>query len=205
VHGGAVPVESVRLVEMGLVDRETTAIEEKLRIARAALGILPHNSGTTILLDAGTTVARLADILPVGAIQTVVTDSVPIAAGLSARLVADVQLLGGSVRGITQATVGAITVEALSSLRVDIAFIGTNGFSLGHALSTPDPGEAAVKRAMALSARRVIVLADSSKYGADYLVRFASWDQIDTLVTDSALPPEARRALLDRGIEVVIA
>ena len=83
------------------------------------------------------------------------------------------QLLGGRVRGLTQAAVGEQALRVLDTLRVDIAFIGTNGISVRHGLSTPDSEEAAVKRAMVRSANYVVVAADSSKVGREDFVSFA--------------------------------
>ena len=91
------------------------------------------------------------------------TNSVPIASQLAQLQNGPVHLLGGRVRGLTQATVGGETVEALGRLHCDVVFLGTNGLTPTHGLSTPDPDEAAVKRAMVRSARRKVVLADSSK------------------------------------------
>ena len=109
------------------------------------------------------------------------------------------------MRGLTQATVGAPTVEALRDLRVDVAFLGTNGFSVSHGFSTPDPSEAAVKRAMVASANVVVVLADSSKAGADHLVSFARPDDVDVLITDTALSRSDNNALTNLGVKVVTA
>ena len=70
-------------------------------------------------------------------------------------------VLGGQVRGLTAAAVGADTVRAIEALRPDVAFVGTNGVSADFGLSTPDPAEAAVKRAIVRAARRVVVVADA--------------------------------------------
>jgi len=88
-------------------------------------------------------------------------------------------------------------------LRVDIAFIGTNGISLRHGLSTPDSDEAAVKRAMIGSANYVVVVADSSKVGREDFVSFAALSSVDALVTDSELSGAYREQLTEQGIEVV--
>ena len=58
----------------------------------------------------------------------------------------ELHLLPGRVRRTTQAAVGADTVAALDQLRADVAFIGTNGITVEHGLSTPDRDEAATKR-----------------------------------------------------------
>ena len=137
----------------------------------------------------------MAALLPTDRELTVVTNSVPIAARLATLSSVSLQLLGGQVRGLTQAAVGDETVSTLESLRVDIAFVGTNGISVHHGLSTPDPGEAAVKRAMVACANFVVVVADSSKVGREEFVSFAPMNSVDVLVTDSEINPDDRARL----------
>jgi DeoR family fructose operon transcriptional repressor len=204
VHGGAVPVRALHLVEPSVDERESTRAGHKHAIASAAADFIPQ-SGATVLFDAGTTTARVAALLPPDRELLIVTNSVPIAARLASLTSVSLQLLGGQVRGLTQATVGERAVGMLESLRVDIAFIGTNGISVRHGLSTPDPGEAAVKRAMVACANFVVVVADSSKIGREEFVSFAPIDRVDVLVTDSEITPEDRAALTEHGVDVVVA
>jgi DeoR family fructose operon transcriptional repressor len=204
VHGGVVPPASVSLIEAGLRERDQVNTDSKERIARAALDQLPP-SGGTILLDAGTTTSRLASLLPSDHELTVVTHGVPIAARLAGHLQIDLHLLPGRVRRTTQAAVGAETVDALSHLRVDVAFLGTNGITAEHGFTTPDSEEASVKRALIACARHVVVLADASKFGVETAVRFAAPGEVDVVVTDSDVSPADRRALTKAGLEVVVA
>ncbi len=204
VHGGAVPVRALHLVEAGVGERETTRAEHKDAIARAAADLLPA-SGATILLDAGTTTARIAAHLPDDRELVVVTNSVPIAARLAAMRSVSLQLLGGRVRGLTHATVGEQALRVLDTLRVDMAFIGTNGISARHGLSTPDSDEAAVKRAMVSAANYVVAVADSSKIGREDFVSFTPLSSVDTLITDSEITDADRSQFIEKGIEVVVA
>jgi len=204
VHGGAVPVRALHLVEPSVDERETTRAECKYAIAAAAADFFPR-SGASVLFDAGTTTARVAALLPADRELLVVTNSVPIAARLAGLGSVSLQLLGGRVRGLTQATVGDHAVETLRTLRVDVAFIGTNGISLRHGLSTPDPDEAAVKRAMVGCANFVVVVADSSKIGREEFVCFAPIEYVDVLVTDSEITPADRARFVDQGLDVVVA
>lgn len=204
VHGGAVPVRTLRLVEVGVGERDTTRAVQKDAIADAAVEFFPP-SGASVLLDAGTTTARVAAQLPADRELTVVTNSLPIASRLAAMPTVTLQLLGGRVRGLTQAAVGEQALRVLDTLRVDIAFIGTNAISVRHGLSTPDTDEAAVKRAMVRSANYVVVVADSTKVGREDFVSFAPIDSVDTLITDDEIDPAERALLLERGVEVVIA
>jgi DeoR family fructose operon transcriptional repressor len=204
VHGGVVPPSSLSLIESGIRERDQVNTETKERIARAALERLPAQGGT-ILLDAGSTTVRLATLIPPDLELTVITHAVPIAARLAGLRHIDLRLLPGRVRRTTQAAVGADTVEALSHLRVDVSFVGTNGITAEHGLTTPDPDEAAVKRSLIESGRQVVVLADASKFGVETAVRFASAGEVDVLVTDAEAATVERRALARAGIEVVVA
>jgi DeoR family fructose operon transcriptional repressor len=205
VHGGAVPAgAALTLVETGVGERRGTRSEAKRKIAAAALDLLPGRDGS-VLLDGGTTTAALADVLPSDRRMYVATNSVPIAARLSAAPGITLHVLGGRVRGITQTAVGDATVRAMADLRVDVAFLGANGISAVHGFSTPDEAEAATKRAMVAAAQRVIVLADSSKIGREHLVRFASVADVDVLVTDGEAEADAVTELESLGIEVLVA
>ena len=204
VHGGAVPASSLAVIESGLGERDQAHTAEKELVAKAALDLLPPPGGT-ILVDAGSTTARLAAVLPRDHRLTVITHAVPVAARLASLPQIQLHLLPGRVRPTTQAAVGADTVAALRDLRVDVAFLGTNGLSVGHGLSTPDHDEAAAKRAMVAAARVVVCLTDSSKVGAEAAIRFAGLDEVDVVVTDSGLDAADRAAVEAAGPRVVVA
>jgi DeoR family fructose operon transcriptional repressor len=204
VHGGAVPASALTALEPKVGDRDLAHGNEKDRIAKKAVELLPA-SGGSVLLDAGTTTARLAMMIPRDLRLTVVTNAVPIAARLAGSPSIELHLLPGRVRSTTHAAVGDDTIAALERLRADVAFVGTNGLSVVHGLSTPDHAEAAAKRAMVAAAHQVVVLVDSSKIGQEHMVRFARLRDIDVVVTDSGID-EADRAALERlDVEVVIA
>ncbi|HEX5986207.1 MAG TPA: DeoR/GlpR family DNA-binding transcription regulator [Nocardioides sp.] len=204
VHGGAIPAASLSVLEVTVNERDLAQSEQKDRVAEAAVAYLPTNGGS-VLLDAGTTTARLAGLLPLDVAFTVFTNAVPIAGRLAGRGNVDLHVLPGRVRRTTQAAVGEETVAAISRLRTDVAFVGTNGLSVAHGLSTPDASEAAAKNAMIRSAQRVVVLADSSKIGHESTVRFGDLDQVDVLITDDGLRDDDRATLEAHDIEVVVA
>jgi DeoR family fructose operon transcriptional repressor len=203
VHGGAIPAASLSVLEVAVNERDQAQSDQKDRVAEAALAYLPANGGS-VLLDAGTTTARLAGLLPLDVPYTVFTNAVPIAGRLAGRGNVDLHLLPGRVRRTTQAAVGEDTVAAISRLRTDVAFVGTNGLSIAHGLSTPDQSEAAAKNAMIRSAQRVVVLADSSKIGHESTVRFGDLEQVDVLITDDGLSAEDQATLKAHDIEVVV-
>lgn len=204
VHGGAVPTSSLAVIESGLGERDRANTAQKELVAKAALDQLPPPGGT-VLLDAGSTTVRFASLLPRDHRLTVITHAVPIAARLAVHPQIELHLLPGRVRTTTQAAVGADTVAALQELRVDVAFLGTNGITVDHGLSTPDHDEAAAKRAMVGAARRVVCLTDASKVGTDAAIRFAALDEVDVVVTDSSIDAADRAAFEAAGPEVVVA
>jgi DeoR family transcriptional regulator, fructose operon transcriptional repressor len=199
VHGGAIPVERLH-DELGVADREARAADEKDRIARAALDELPD--GGSIVLDAGTTTARLAALLPVDRELTVVTHSVPVAAVLANRPGIALTLLGGTVRSRTLAAVGGWTRAQIQDISVDVAFMGTNSVTVAG-LATPDMAEAQVKKALIGAARRTVVLADASKFGRGDFARFALLPAIDTIVTDTSVADELVAEIAAGGPRVV--
>ena len=206
VHGGAVASQSFQTAELTLDTRQRSATGAKMSIARAALEQLPD--GGSIFLDAGTTTNALADLIGqrYSAGQfSIVSNSLPIALSLASNGVSEVQLLGGTVRAITQAVVGDTALRTMALMRADVAFVGTNALTIDHGLSTADSQEAAIKSAFVTNAHRVVVLCDSSKLGNDYLVSFASLDEIDVVITDAGAPASYIAALREHGIEVIIA
>jgi DeoR family fructose operon transcriptional repressor len=116
-----------------------------------------------------------------------------------------VMLAGGRIRKTTLATVDEWAQRAISQVHVDVAFMATNGLSVARGLTTPDPSEAAIKRAMIASAARVIMLADHTKIDDDYFARFGDLADVDLLVTDAGLSDGSTQQLLQAGLDVVRA
>lgn len=204
VHGGAVLSSAYSRIEASLAQRTGERPDLKARIAQAALRFLPE-AGGSVLLDGGSTVAHLAEILPTDRRLTVLTHSVAIAHQLLDRDGLSLHTIGGRVREVTGVAVGQPTVEALRTTRADVVFIGTNGIAAEHGFSTADADEAAVKRALVGSARTAVVLADSTKFGPEEVFSFAALKEATAVVTDDGIEARHRQLLEDAGVEVVVA
>jgi DeoR family fructose operon transcriptional repressor len=201
VHGGALPVPDLTFEPP--VDQRTSFMAEKDAIAHAALAHIPP--GGSILLDAGSTTARLAALLPADQHLFVCTNALPIAMLLLSRPSITVRTLGGTVRRPTLAEVGQFAGEALGQINVDVAFLGSNGVSFTRGLTTPDEQEAVVKTQMHRAARRRILLVDHSKFGRESLCRHAELSDIDLLITDSGVSRSDLKALHRAGVRVEVA
>ncbi|HEY5879283.1 MAG TPA: DeoR/GlpR family DNA-binding transcription regulator [Nakamurella sp.] len=202
VHGGAIPMERFGL-ELPVAQRAGHNAEQKERIAKAALEQLPD--GGSIIIDAGTTTARFAEMLPADRQFTVVTHALPIAAMLAERPNVTLLLVGGQVRQGTLAAVGSWAQTGYRGVLADVAFAGTNGITLDRGLTTPDLAEAAVKQSLIASARRTVVLADHSKVGRDEFAHVADLSEVDTLITDSEVDADMAQEIHEAGLEVVRA
>jgi DeoR family fructose operon transcriptional repressor len=202
VHGGAISIERLAS-EPGLAARETLWTAEKERIAKAAIDEVPHDGA--ILIDAGTTTRRFAEMLPRDRELLVVVNSPDIALLLGGRAELTVMMLGGRVRARTMAIVDGWALEALTRIHVDVAFMGTNGITVECGLTTPDPAEAMVKQRMIAAARRVVLLSDHTKIGNNYFSPFAALDEVDTFVTDSGADTGLLEEIEDAGPRVVRA
>lgn len=154
-------------------------------------------AGMVVALDAGTTVERVAAVLPAGV--TVVTHSVPVLAACAER--DDVSLigLGGSYHAPTRSLGGPETRAQLANLHVDLAVVSASALQ-ARGLYCHDPTEADTKRSMLAAATTRLVVADSQKLSARAPIRIAGWDGVDVLVTDDGLTGQARADLAAWGV-----
>lgn len=214
VHGGAVPwLQGQRRAgagglgssgtETAVTERQSSAREAKERIATAAAELLPETG--SVIVDAGTTTVLLADPVLTHPDLAVVTNSLMLAHRLSAADHRLLRIVGGRVRGVTQAVVGVDAVADFERLRADVAFLGANGVTAGFGLSTPDPSEGQTKTAMARSARRRVALVDATKLGEELLYSFARPSDIDILITDAPEDHPVVRELTTHGLDVIHA
>jgi DeoR family fructose operon transcriptional repressor len=199
VHGGAVVIPQSHFVP-DLHEREVTRAAEKRAIARRAMQEVPMDGA--VLIDSGTTCACLAEMFPADRDLTIVTNSLPIAQTLLAIPRLTILHVGGRVRPQTSASVDGWALHALSEIAVDVLFLASYGVSVRRGLTTPDPSEGAVKRAMVAAARRVVVLADHSKLGAEHLSIVGPLSAVDLLITDSLADDQVVQELTEAGLRV---
>lgn len=203
-YGGAVLRESVKL-ELNYNERLSEHSEEKLRIGKKACSLI--KDGDVIILDAGTTnleIARHLRTLGKSNIS-VLTSGLAIAQELLRAGGITVMLVGGVCRSGMFELVGPMVAKSIQGLHVDKMFIGADGVCVENGLTTPDMAVAETGKQLAQIAKKVVLVADASKFGKTYFAQCLPISQIDTLITDDALPQETRRELTDAGVELLIA
>jgi DeoR/GlpR family transcriptional regulator of sugar metabolism len=191
VHGGAAAIEDSSLLELGFTTESTQMQAEKLAIAACAAAlVLPK---TVIALSAGTTTFALAGHLTDIPGLTVLTNSAPVADVLHKDGRPDqTVILCGGVRTPSDALVGPFAVNVIRSLHVDTVFMGTHGMDGRSGFTTPNILEADTNRALIATGRRLIVLADHTKWGIVAMNSVARLEDADTIISDVGLAPAAR-------------
>ena len=174
----------------------------KQAIARAALGLVGVNS--IVALDAGTTAAQLASILPADSNLRVITHSFPVISQLAVRPGTEVICLGGTLHRESLSFDGPATLADISNLHVEMFFLaatalGERGVFCGNGF------DAITKRALIEVSERVVLIADSSKFQTQAMVRVCGWDAIDTVIVDPGIGDGLRRFLTQQGVDVILA
>lgn len=210
VHGGAVPVVEASTHEPGFEAKSGLELSAKEDIARAAARLVAP--GSAIALSGGTTTYALAHQLVDVPDLTVVTNSVRVADVFHVaqrtsgqRQGAATVVLTGGVRTPSDSLVGPVADQAIAALHFDVLFLGVHGISVEAGLSTPNLAEAETNRRLVQSARRVVVVADHTKWGTVGLSSFAALEQVDTWVTDAGLPARIRTEIAEHVRRLVVA
>lgn len=181
-------------------ERRGAATAEKLAVARAAVPLVAAEA--VIALDAGTTVAALAALLPAG--RTIVTHSVPVINACIERDDLDLIALGGAYHAATRSFTGPLTRAGLDDLAVAVAVLSATAIGPGGVYCA-NAFDADTKRTMARIADRVVLLLDHGKIGARAPMRFLDLTAIDVVVVDAGAGADQIALLRSACRQVVVA
>ncbi len=207
VHGGAVAAATGNGASASDRAHVTSEhLEEKRRIGRAAAALV--EPGDRVLFDSGTTVLEVARALTMDPLRagtlTAITCSLPIVQELGHHRWIHLLLLGGIYLPEHRLVTGPQTIETLRTLHADKMFLGADGMTSSHGVTTATVLEAEVDRAMIKAADEVILVADSSKIGGIGLTTILPLVRVHKLITDQAAPASFVNALRDAGVEVIL-
>lgn len=169
VFGGAVAIEnSVTANEPTVAQKIELNRDEKKKIGKYAASLI--GSDEFVYIDAGTSTASMLEFMNIEGVSFV-TNAVAHAQKLAA-MGARVYLLGGELKGSTEAIVGNSAVRTLYGYHFTKGFFGTNGISRQEGFTTPDADEAIIKETAMSQCRKAYVLADSTKFNQVSSVTF---------------------------------
>jgi DeoR family transcriptional regulator of aga operon len=201
-RGGAFKTTGVG-TDFHLSDKNKQHLDEKKRIGQAAAKLI--EDGDTIILDSGTTTIEITRHLSNLSNLTIITNALNVANELVELPNINVIIPGGFLRKNSLSLIGATAEDSFKNYFCDKLFLAVDGFSAIHGLSTPNVEEAHLNRIMIEISKKVIVVADSSKFSKRSLALIAPITKVDMVITDSGILPEDQKKLENDGIEVIIA
>jgi len=203
-RGGAVAHDQDALSpEHAFTARELEDAAQKRAIAATALALV--EPGSTVIMDASTTVLYLARALPRDIELNVVVNALPVNMELCARARVGVTMLGGTMRPTSLSATGPTAEATLRCYFADTAFISARGLSLERGLTEASASESALKEIMVANAARVIALVDARKLGRTAFTFVAPLSAIDVLITDDSVDPRMVERLRETGLDVRVA
>jgi DeoR/GlpR family transcriptional regulator of sugar metabolism len=200
VHGGAITTVS-RSYEPPYSIRGQRNVEAKQRIGKAAAALL--SDGETVIVDVGTTTLEVARALQGRRHLTVLTTSMRAAGILAEEPGIRLMVTGGLIRSGELSLIGDLAERAFADFRFDTFLMGVAGIEAEAGLTEYNLDDARVKQAALASARRCVVVADSSKLGRVAFARICPLERVDVMVTDADASPEALAPLTSADVEVL--
>lgn len=196
-HGGAVP----RISEPTQLFTHSDASEVQKRIARKAVEMIPSES--TVLLSTGSTTLEVARQLAASDLRIcVITNSLPIAAVLFQTKI-QVILTGGSLRTTSLDLVGPVTEKNLDEYYIDLLITGCDGASAEYGFFTKDLNLAEMEKKSVKKSGKTIIVTESTKFNKPSFVKFASLNEVTTVITDKKLPDDTASLITKTGIELI--
>ena len=201
-HGGAQIAEPTNL-ELPLTIRQKSHYREKELIGKVASSLI--NNGDSVMIDAGTTTEKIAKHLEAFTDLTVITNGINILSILMRFPRIGLYTTEGRVDHRSFSIVGPEADRTLSKYYAQIAFVSIDGLTIDHGLMNDSFEATNISRILLENSQKRVLLADSSKIGKMSVCRLGPYTLVDTIITDSNIPPAYRSALERDGIEVMLA
>ena len=200
-HGGAMLSSGVENV--AYETRRQIAAGEKVVIGRHGASLIPNNC--SLFMNIGTTTEEVARALVHHEGLLVITNNIHVATILMPRPKIDVILVGGMLRKSDGGIVGEAAVDFISQFKVDHAVIGASAIDEDGAMLDFDYREVRVAKAIMQNARKVMLVADGTKFTRTAPVRIGHLSDVDIFVTDRAPPEPVVEVCRDSGVRLEIA
>ena len=200
-HGGAT-LNNPYTVDRPVNEKEKLQSAEKNRIGIAAAKLLQAND--SIVVASGTTLLYFVKNIPTGMNLTAVTSSLDMSNELLRSPEIEVIQLGGLLRRSSSSVVGVYAERILQDFYFNTLFLGVDGIDLEHGLTTTNAMEAHLNRQMIKVSQKVVVLADSTKFGKRGFGKICGFEDVDHIITDKAVSQQMRNHLEGLGVTVTV-
>lgn len=190
-HGG-VTLNNFVATQLSFQEKNELFKSEKIRICKEAAKLI--EGGNTIILDAGTTTMEIAKNITHLPLR-VITPDLRIALFLSQFKQIEVTVFGGKIDSSSQSCIGEHARRLLQSIITDLAFISCNFWNVEHGVTAPTEHKSTLKIDMMKSAKKSVLVADSSKYGNSSLYKIAELEQFEEIFTDCNISPQNKGLL----------
>lgn len=186
-HGGAVGINQVAL-DVSHEARAVSYLIEKQAIAKIAAGLI--HDGDTVLLDAGTTSLEVAKQLSTKQKLTLITNSLDIIAELTRSNIKNLYTIGGEFTPTNRSFRGPLAEQFIHQFTVDKLILNVSSIELDRGvLCTSSPANARIQHSMIKISRRIIVVADHSKFTKSSLSVIADIEDVSAIITDQLAAP----------------
>jgi DeoR family fructose operon transcriptional repressor len=203
VRGGA---RSMKFITTSMEDdfnlRMGENIAAKEKVALKAISFI--ETGRSIFLDSGTTMLKLASLIPDERL-TITTTGPNIALELIKKSLPIVNIVGGMINRDNISVSGNQAIKLISDINIDIAFIVPSGLSSYNGLTSGNYSECEFKKHVVEKARRVIVLMDASKLDKALPYTFCNISDVDTIITEKPLPDDITQIAKQAGVNIDLA
>lgn len=200
IHGGAVLANISTTFEHMYNDKVVMQTEEKKRIAAQAISEI--HDGDAIFLDSGTTTYQLTYLLKDKKNLTIITYDMLIATNLKVHHTSQVIVTGGIVRPGFGVLLGSLTENFIRNMRVDVVMLGADAIDYEFGISNANYAEAGIKSLLVQAAKRVVVLADRTKFGKVSVAKVCNINDVDLIITDRDLPQDMLNMIIRSGVNI---
>lgn len=200
-HGGAY-IKSIKTQVQSMQLARFECMEQKAEIAEKACAMIGDSS--SIILDSGSTVTEIAKRLKNHNNLTIVTNALNIALLLGANHTNSVMMTGGEFKAPTLSLTGPKAASFFENIHLEILFLACGGISPDGQITYPGLSDLPVKRAMIECAQKVILVADSSKFGISAFASLGDISQVDAIITDKGVPKWAVTMCDEKKIQLIV-
>ena len=188
VRGGAIYIQKGTTYEPNYEDKSKDYYNIKKKIGDKSASLI--HDGETIILDSGSTTWHVADQIKTKRDLTVITNDLKIAMHLAKNKDIKVFLAGGIVRTNLFSCHGSDTGNYFKKINADVAFLAADAIDLKKGITNANIEEAEVKKEMIKSAKKTILVTDSSKFNKVSFTYVADLQEMDFVITDDKIPLE---------------